>query len=252
MMAGVPTSLPPRSVIGFAHRGARAHAPENTIEAFVTACRMGARGLETDVWLSRDGQAIIDHDGVVATPGGRRGIATFDADDLPAHIPTLADLQDAVGFDVELSIDVKDPAAIDAIIDVRARGGTAALARTWLCDPQPERLTAWRNLDPDVRLVASLRPRDLIGIELADLAAMGISTLNLRQWYWSHSLVERCHRTGLGAFAWGVQSRRRMRRLVRWGVDAVYSDHTDRMTRVLQPADATDRPDLHERPTHER
>ena len=41
--------------IGFAHRGARAHAPENTIEAFTLAFRLGATGLESDVWLTADG-----------------------------------------------------------------------------------------------------------------------------------------------------------------------------------------------------
>src|SRR5262245_28379915 len=52
--------------IGFAHRGARAHSDrENTIEAFRTAIDMGATGLESDVWLSSDGEPVLDHDGIV-------------------------------------------------------------------------------------------------------------------------------------------------------------------------------------------
>ena len=48
----------------FAHRGARAHAPENTLEAFTLGLRLGANGLESDVWLTADGQAVLDHDGL--------------------------------------------------------------------------------------------------------------------------------------------------------------------------------------------
>ena len=67
--AVVPTRLPSlrRPPIGFAHRGARAHAPENTLEAFALALRLGATGLESDVWLTADGEAVLDHDGVVGS-----------------------------------------------------------------------------------------------------------------------------------------------------------------------------------------
>src|SRR5436189_6205813 len=50
---GYPSLIDPP--IGFAHRGARAHAPDNTIEAFSLALRLGATGLETDLWLTSDG-----------------------------------------------------------------------------------------------------------------------------------------------------------------------------------------------------
>ncbi|HKY78076.1 MAG TPA: glycerophosphodiester phosphodiesterase family protein, partial [Acidimicrobiia bacterium] len=48
-MVRVPPLLVPP--IGFAHRGARAQAPENTLEAFALALRLGATGLESDAWV---------------------------------------------------------------------------------------------------------------------------------------------------------------------------------------------------------
>lgn len=53
MSMRLPSRLNPP--IGFAHRGAKAHAPENTPEAFDLAVRLGATGIESDVWLSADG-----------------------------------------------------------------------------------------------------------------------------------------------------------------------------------------------------
>lgn len=45
-----------------AHRGDSAHFPENTLEAFQSAYRMGVDVIETDVHLSRDGFLVIWHD----------------------------------------------------------------------------------------------------------------------------------------------------------------------------------------------
>ena len=49
----------------WAHRGASAYAPENTIPAFRMAMEMGADGIELDVQLSSDGKLMVIHDATV-------------------------------------------------------------------------------------------------------------------------------------------------------------------------------------------
>ena len=44
------------------HRGASAHAPENTLAAFQAALDVGADGLEFDVQLAKDGVPVVIHD----------------------------------------------------------------------------------------------------------------------------------------------------------------------------------------------
>ena len=46
----------------WAHRGASAYAPENTLEAIELALRMGADGIELDVHRTRDGKLVVIHD----------------------------------------------------------------------------------------------------------------------------------------------------------------------------------------------
>lgn len=46
----------------FAHRGASRLAPENTLEAFDLAVRIGVDVLEMDVHMTRDGQVVVIHD----------------------------------------------------------------------------------------------------------------------------------------------------------------------------------------------
>src|SRR5918912_629037 len=51
-----------RFTLNIAHRGARAFAPENTIQAIRMAGRLGANAVELDVQMSRDGELLIFHD----------------------------------------------------------------------------------------------------------------------------------------------------------------------------------------------
>lgn len=57
----------------FAHRGASGYAPENTIPAFLLACRQGADGIELDVQLTKDGEAVVIHDETIDRVSTGRG-----------------------------------------------------------------------------------------------------------------------------------------------------------------------------------
>jgi glycerophosphoryl diester phosphodiesterase len=124
--------------IAFGHRGARAYAADNTLESFELALTLGANGLESDVWLTADGVAVLDHDGIVPRRFGRTAaIASIDRQHLPPHIPSLDDLLQRVGTALHLSLDLKDPAAGQVVIDTVARCDAGLLDRTWLCAPAP-------------------------------------------------------------------------------------------------------------------
>lgn len=221
--------------IAFAHRGARAQAAENTIEAFSLALRMGATGLESDVWLTADGQAVLDHDGVVRRRVRRRHIRSVPRARLPGHIPGLEDLYGVCGTDIDVSLDVKDPAAFDRVIDIARAAGGAALERLWLCHPDWQQVAAWRRVE-GVHLVDSTRlARIREGPErrAATLASKGINALNLHHSDWTAGLTTLVHRFGVLAFGWDAQLPRVLAELLDLGIDAVYSDHVDRMVAAL-------------------
>lgn len=103
--------LLPRPVI-FAHRGASAHAPENTLAAFELALAQGADAIELDVKLSSDGQVVVHHDATVdRTTNGHGRVKDLPLAELRSldagnsfsdqfrgeKIPTLDDVFDAVG-----------------------------------------------------------------------------------------------------------------------------------------------------------
>jgi glycerophosphoryl diester phosphodiesterase len=237
----VPTRLPSlrRPPIGFAHRGARANAPENTLEAFTLAVRLGATGIESDVWLTRDGEAVLDHDGVVRSGLRRRPIASCDRAELPSHIPTLAELYDAVGTDLDVSLDVKDPAAFDRTLQVAEAAGGHAVERLWLCYHDWQQVARWRETCAAVRLVDSTFLGHMpSGPEerAATLAAVGVDAVNLHHSEWTGGLTSLFHRFEVLCFGWDAQHDRILDDLLDAGIDAVYSDHVDRMVDALERA----------------
>jgi glycerophosphoryl diester phosphodiesterase len=237
----------PQLPIGFAHRGARSQAPDNTLRAFRLALALGASGLESDAWMTAEGVVILDHDGVVGPPWRRRPIAQVRRDALPPHIPALQDLYRECGTQFELSLDLKDPRTAAAIVETAAAADPGAVSRLWLCHPDPAVLGEFSVGLPAVRLVhsTSLRrlavgapeaedPLALLGSVAAADHRCGVDAINLRADEWSESLVAAVHREGLLAFGWDAQRSSTLERLLSAGIDAVYCDHVPRMVDAVR------------------
>jgi len=221
--------------IGFAHRGASAAAPENTLEAFRLAVELGASGLESDVWVSNDGEAVLDHDGLVGGWLRRRPMATVLRHRLPGHVPTLGELYEACGTALPLSLDVKDPAALDAVL--AAADAVGARGNLWLCHPDIDRLAGWREQAEGAHLVASTKLRAFAdGTEraAAELSRLSIDAVNLHHTEWSGGLTTLFHRFELVCLGWDAQLPRHLAELLDMGIDGVFSDHVDRMMEAIQ------------------
>ena len=220
--------------IGFAHRGASAAAPGNTLEAFRLAVELGASGLESDVWISDDGEPVLDHDGMVGGWLRRRPIGTVPRARLPEHICTLGELYAEVGSHLPLSLDLKDPDAMAAVLAAADEAG--AREQLWVCHPDPEVLMPWRAKAEGAHLVVSCRLKTFDGkVEraAAELSAAGMDAVNLHHTEWTGGLTTLFHRFGLATFGWDAQLPRHLAELLDMGIDGVFSDHVDRMMEAI-------------------
>jgi glycerophosphoryl diester phosphodiesterase len=102
------------------HRGACAHANENTLAAFQVAAHLGADMWELDARLSRDGVVVVCHNDAVTVADDRRiTLAAHDAADIArmpldrgGAVPTLQEVIDlAIVTGCGLYVEVKERAA---------------------------------------------------------------------------------------------------------------------------------------------
>ncbi|HKS04819.1 MAG TPA: glycerophosphodiester phosphodiesterase family protein [Gemmatimonadaceae bacterium] len=112
-----------------AHRGDRAHAPENTLRAFSLGIDAGADALELDVHLSSDGHVVVCHDATVdRTTNGSGAIEEMpyaalrelDAGD-GQHLPLLSEV---------LEMFARSPLIIDFKVAAVAEPALELLTRT--------------------------------------------------------------------------------------------------------------------------
>lgn len=219
---------------GFAHRGAGGSRKDhNTLAAFERALALGARGLESDIALTRDGAPILAHPRLFERGPRLSGLRR---DELPSHIPSLRDLYQRCGNDFDLALDMAQPAAAEEVVRIAEQHH--AVDRLWLTYWHLSSLETWRQRWPDAHLVyptMPLRPGGVIRL-LDRLVEQQVTALNIHHRFCTARLVEQAHSRGLLIFAWGVRTRQPLARLMAHGIDGLFCDDVEGMVEVLGPS----------------
>jgi len=210
----------------FAHRGANLVHPENSLPAFSEALRLGATGLETDVWVTRDDAVVIDHDGVVRSSLRRRPIRSFALEDLGGLLPTWMELLRISPETIDVSVDVKDADAfLPFANDVRLAGRNPN--SVWVCQPDLSLLSQWQAEENSFSFVHSTKLRVIEHSpehHARQLRDQGIKACNMHWRDWSGGLVAMYHRFDIACFAWGLMHVSETTEMLRIGIDALYAD----------------------------
>jgi glycerophosphoryl diester phosphodiesterase len=206
------------------HRGARAsrHIPENTLASFELCLQHGCDGFEFDVRRSRDGQAVVCHD---AAFGGMQ-IEKTDAKSL--LLPTLNDVLRQFAHRAFLDIELK-------VTGVEEQ--TLAFLRTYptpkgyvVSSFLPEVLTAIHELDPAISLGFLCESKDQLRGWRPTPAQWIIPHFKLAD----RKLVELVRATGKRIMIWTANRGERICELASWDVDAIISDETELLSRLLR------------------
>lgn len=216
-----------------AHRGDPVGHWENTLEAFESARALGASMVELDCKLTRDNHVVALHDHSLARLWGvDKPVRGVDWDDVRAirrngyRIPDLAEVLDAL--DVPVMLDMPDVEVLEAA--VRVTETARAVDRCVFAGNIPA-LVHLRQAHRSARIALTWdRPR----LPPTELLASAVP-----EWFnpcWRHAtpeVVEWAHAGGLRVSVWTVDRRSRMRKVLRSGVDAVVTNHTARLVRLL-------------------
>jgi len=231
----------------YAHRGASARAPENSLAAFELALADGANALELDVRRTADGHFVVAHDPDGARTAGREErIADVDLDEVRRwtaggeSIPTLDELLDAFpGTPLSLDLKPDDPAAVAPLLDLlAAHDGEARITLASFHDHlvwQARRL-GWRGRTALTRgEVAALRlaplavARRLVRGHAAQVPRRsGMIRLDRR------GFLRRCRLLGIRADYWVVNDPAEARALLTAGATGLMTDDPARLAPIFR------------------
>jgi glycerophosphoryl diester phosphodiesterase len=228
----------------WAHRGASARAPENTLAAFFAAGEDGADGIELDIHLSRDGVPVVIHDDTLTrTTDGAGAVASFScaelrrldagswfADEFSGEgIPRLDDVLALFGGVLQLNLEVKDAAAGEAVL---ARLDDSLKTSVVVSSFNVALLRRLRRADGEVRLavlcgVRNWRPALQAAVELKASAFHPAATIV------SQPLFELCRRERLPVSVWTVDDPVAARRLCRLGAAGLFTNRPGALGRAF-------------------
>jgi glycerophosphoryl diester phosphodiesterase len=223
----------------YAHRGASAAEPENTVAAFRAAARMGADGVELDVRRTADGQAAVVHD---ATLADGRPVANVPLAEVPPDAPLLPDALDACAGLV-VNVEVKnapwdpdfDPDEELAELVVRTLHERDGRDRVLVSSFGEGAVARVRALDPSLptALLTAVLTDDQVDALVAGVAAAGHAALHPHHLTVTPHLLGRCHEAGLAVNTWTVDDPDRIHALAALGVDGVMTNVPDVALRAL-------------------
>lgn len=232
-MAALSNRLPSLRTppIAFATGGASAVELPHSREAFELALRLGATGLETNVWLTVDGEPVIAAGPKLRDGLRRRAIAASTVAELEDKVVPLAAL--VASTDVHLSLGIADSATLAAVL---AHVGAADRSRIWFRATDGGLLREWRSAYPDILIVDDARLGDMShGPErrAASLGADGINAVRMPYADWTGGIATLFHRFEVLAFGWDAIHDRMSADLVRMGLDGIGTPHPDRLLPLL-------------------
>jgi len=223
-------------VMIMAHRGFSAKAPENTIPAFQAAIDCGAKAVELDVQMTKDGEIVVLHDdSLERTAGLRKHIWDVTYDEIKdldngsffspeykgTKIPTLEEALRFAKGRLYVNIEIKrtghDDGIEERVIEIIRKCDFVSE-----CDVTSQdysTLQAVRAKDPDILLAYTsvVGIGDVQNLECADI-------LSIQETFATYDTVEAMHRAGKKVFVWTVNEETSMEHLVNIGVDAILTN----------------------------
>ncbi len=238
----------------FAHRGASALAPENTLAAMQLAQKLGAKWVEFDVTLSKDGDVFVFHDKTLDRTTDQHGLIAkktakvlkkadagswFSPEYKGATIPTLAELLPALGelgLSVNIELKPHDNRITELVVKV-----LDTVREHWPAQAAPPLFSSFSH-----QAMVELRQRDpqaKIGLLLhewrmewqAEADALQCTSIHVDREILTPRRIAAIKHTGRAVYCYTINTRSSAQRLFAQGVDGIFSNYPDLLTSESAP-----------------
>ncbi|NCP65778.1 MAG: glycerophosphodiester phosphodiesterase [Paraglaciecola sp.] len=220
----------------FAHRGASAYAPENTLAAIRKALELKVDGIEIDVHQVEQGLVVIHDRWVHRTTNGKgqlrdhslASLQTLDAG-LGEHVPSLLQVLQLIAGRCLLNIEIKgvnDLSLLQEHIEIAVEKYHFSLDQIIVSSFDHHLLRALKTTLPRVKIGA------LTATKPIDYAAFAQTlqaySVNADVSFLDEAFVADAHQRGLKVYVYTVDEPADLLELTQWGVDGVFSNAPDK------------------------
>jgi Glycerophosphoryl diester phosphodiesterase len=212
------------------HRGARAYAPENTLESYRKAIEIGVDAVELDVRRTKDDQLVVMHDeDVKRTTNGKGLVSALTFSEIKAFhagdsqkVPTLGEALDYLKGKVKVLIELKEVGYEQQVLDEVAGHG------------MEKDVIVISFHDEAIRKIRELNGSIQTGLIYAKHSNPVKAGLDLKANYllplyrFTHTAnVEKAHKNGLKVIVWTINTAEEASEYAKKGVDGIASDKPD-------------------------
>lgn len=240
------------------HRGANKYAPQNTLPAFEKSLLIGVDGFETDIHLTRDGVPVVCHNYTINdTSNGMGTISSYTLDELKnfdfgayfasefrgTRIPTLDEfLELTASSDIEImNIELKSPKEKETDIvekTLKAVKEHNLFDRLIISSFDSKLLVKAKKLDPRCKTGYLYSPNSidsplLLIYPVAFAKKIGADALHPMDCYVNALYVKAAHKAGIKVNVWTVDSEKKIRRMINYGVDGIITNCPDRVHKIM-------------------
>jgi glycerophosphoryl diester phosphodiesterase len=225
----------------FAHRGASADAPENTLLAIDKALTQQADGIEIDVYQLGNDLVVIHDRWVSRTTNGKRLLSDYTLEELQTldagkgqFVPTLWQVLQRVQGQCLINIEVKgvhDVSLVNECINKAVSQLNFEPEQFIVSSFNHHLLLAFKSIAPKIKIGALTASNALDHAKFAE--ELQAYSVNADISFVDQAFVIDAHKRGLKMFVFTVDEPEDLLRLQAWGVDGVYSNAPAKAKLVL-------------------
>lgn len=235
----------------WAHRGASAYAPENTLEAFEMAVRQQADGVELDVQRTRDGELVVVHDETIDRVSSGFGyVKDYTLKELKKlrFNKTHPEFEDAGIPTLKEVLKLLKPTSLTVNIElktgmIRYKGIEEQVLKLVRKMEMEDRIIYSSFYHPSILKIKKLDKNARTGILYSDgwlhvpsyAAMLGTDCIHPAVYHLkSKKLVKQAKEKKLAVHVWTVNDQEQIERMAEMGVDAIITNKPDLCRRVMQ------------------
>lgn len=229
----------------FAHRGASALAPENTMAAIRLAIEHNADGIEFDIFQHNDEFILIHDRWLHRTTSGSGHIHSIILEELRSldagegqHIPTLFEALQCIGNHCQINIEMKGIEDVELLVKYVGSACTKfgiSLDNILYSSFDHHLLKQLRTLSPEARIGALTASKPIDYAAFAE--ALDAEYINADNTFLDQIFIADAKHRGLKVGVYTVDQAEELIKLKSWGVDTVFCNNPLDARNVLDQAE---------------